>query len=50
MVPGELTVRAEYLRQQGDGHPADAIGVQKTMDLLPPVNMGTGVVTWSVRF
>jgi len=50
VVPGELTVRAEYLRQQGDGHPADAIGVQKTMDLLPPVNMGTGVVTWSVRF
>jgi hypothetical protein len=50
VVPGELTVRAEYLRQKGDGHPADAVGVQKTMDLLPPVNMGTGVVTWSVRF
>jgi hypothetical protein len=50
VVPGELTVRAEYLRQKGDGHPAGAIGVQKTLDLLPPVNMGTGVVTWSVRF
>ncbi|MCR4299116.1 MAG: DUF3570 domain-containing protein [Gallionella sp.] len=32
---GELTVRAEVLRQNGEQHPQDAIGVQRTADLFP---------------
>lgn len=32
---GELTARAEVLRQNGEQHPQDAIGVQRTADLFP---------------
>jgi hypothetical protein len=46
--PGEFSVRAEYLAQWGDGHPADAVGVQRTMDLMPPVGTGSLMLGYSV--
>lgn len=48
--PGEFTVRAEYMRQWGDGHPANAIGPQKLVDLFPPVDIGSVVVGYTRRF
>lgn len=32
---GELTARVEVMRQNGEQHPQDAIGVQRTADLFP---------------
>ncbi|MDH4234553.1 MAG: DUF3570 domain-containing protein [Gallionella sp.] len=32
---GELTARAEVMRQNGEQHPQDAIGVQRTAELFP---------------
>ena len=32
---GEFTARAEVMRQNGEQHPQDAIGVQRTADLFP---------------
>lgn len=48
--PGEFRVRAEYLRQWGDGHPATAVGIQKTFSLFPSVDIGSLVASWSVEF
>ncbi len=48
--PGQWAVRAEYMRQWGEGHPADAIGRQKDVNLAPPVSMGSVVVSYSVNF
>jgi hypothetical protein len=49
-TPGDLTARAEYLRQWGDGHPPNAIGIQQEFDLAPGVNIVTVMVGYSVRF
>jgi len=46
--PGELNLRAEYLVQWGDGHPADAVGIQREMDLMPPVSIGSLTLSYSV--
>ncbi len=48
--PGEWGVRAEYIRQWGDGHPADAPGVQQTLDQFPPLDIGSLLVTYSLDF
>jgi hypothetical protein len=48
--PGEFSLRAEYMRQYGDGHPADAIGVQRNFDLMPPLNIGSLVAAYTVTF
>jgi len=45
---GELTLRGEYLVQWGDGYPADAVGIQREMDLMPPVNIGSLTLSYSV--
>jgi len=45
--PGEFTVRAEFIGQWGKGHPADAIGVQRQLDLFPMVKIGTVLVGYS---
>lgn len=45
---GEFSIRAEYIRQWGDGHPADAIGAQKQFDLFPSLDIGTLFVSYSV--
>ena len=47
---GEWTVRAEYMRQFGNGHPPNAVGVQRGYDLFPAVNIGTLLVGYSVNF
>jgi hypothetical protein len=46
----EVTFRVEYIRQWGDGHPDEAVGVQRTFDLLPPVDIGSAGVGYSVKF
>ena len=48
--PGEWTVRAEYIGQLGQGHPADAVGVQRQYDLAPRVDVGSVVLGYSVGF
>lgn len=48
--PGEWIVRGEYVRQTGDNHPAEAIGVQKQFDQFPALNVGTFVVDYSFNF
>jgi hypothetical protein len=47
---GEWTVRAEYLRQWGDGSPASAIGAQRHFDLSPKVDTGALTVGYTVEF
>ncbi len=47
-LPGQFSLRAEYMRQWGDGHPTAAIGSQRTYDLAPAVNTGTLMAGWSV--
>jgi uncharacterized protein DUF3570 len=48
--PGEVTIRAEYMRQWGNSHPKDAIGTEQMTDLSPPVQIGSLVVGYSVQF
>lgn len=48
LLPGELTVRAEYMVQWGDGHPAGAVGVQRDYNLFPAESIGSLVVGYSV--
>lgn len=33
-----LNIRTEYMRQSGDSHPDDAIGIQKDYDLFPAID------------
>lgn len=47
---GELRVRLEWMRQQGDSHPADAIGVQKDIDLFPTVDAVIFNVGYDLKF
>ncbi len=47
-LPGQFTVRAEYLRQWGEGHPSDAVGVQRQYDHAPAVHIGTLMAGWSL--
>lgn len=46
---GEITVRAEYLVQWGAGHPASAIGVQKSYDLFPAESIGSLVIGYTLE-
>jgi hypothetical protein len=48
--PGEWTVRAEYIGQFGNGHPADAVGIQRGFDLFPTVSIGSLLAGYSVEF
>jgi hypothetical protein len=48
--PGEFSVRAEYMRQWGNGHPPDAVGVQRDIDLFPALDIGSLIVGYSVQF
>jgi hypothetical protein len=47
-VPGQITVRGEFMRQWGRGYPDVAVGSQKTYNLAPGVNTGTLMLGWSV--
>jgi hypothetical protein len=48
--PGEFSVRVEYMRQWGDGHPSDAVGAERQLDLFPAVNVGSVLIGYSVEF
>jgi hypothetical protein len=48
--PGEISVRAEYMLQWGNGHPGDAVGVQRQFDLSPPLSIGSVVITYTLEF
>lgn len=45
--PGEFTVRGEYMGQFGNGHPGDAVGVQRDYNLAPAMTVGSIVLGWS---
>jgi len=47
---GEWTVRAEYMVQNGDGHPADAVGIQQQYDLFPALDIFTFVVGYNISY
>jgi hypothetical protein len=47
---GEWRVRLEYIGQFSDGHPKDAVGVQRGYDIFPTVNIGSLVVDYSIKF
>jgi hypothetical protein len=47
-TPGEWSIRAEYIRQFGKGHPSNVVGVQRDFDLFPAVSIGSLVVAYSV--
>lgn len=49
-MPGEWSLRGEYIRQVGSGHPSYVTGVQQSFDLFPPVNIGSFVAAYSVSF
>ncbi|MFN8548392.1 MAG: DUF3570 domain-containing protein [Candidatus Eisenbacteria bacterium] len=49
-VPGEFTVRGEYIRQWGDGHPNSAIGAQRRLNLYPAMSISTLELGYSVGF
>jgi len=47
-TPGEWSVRAEYIRQFGSGHPGYVVGIQRDFDLFPPENIGSLVLSYSL--
>jgi len=49
-IPGQWTLRAEYMAQNGDGHPNDAIGVQQQYDLFPTLNIFTFVLGYNISY
>jgi hypothetical protein len=48
--PGVLSIRGEYIRQWGRGHPKDAFGALREVDLYPPLEIGSVLVGYSVAF
>jgi hypothetical protein len=48
--PGEITIRGEYFRQWGENHPAEAIGVQRNLDLSQSVNIGSVLIGYTYEF
>jgi hypothetical protein len=48
--PGEFSVRAEYIRQWGDGRPANVVGVQRDYNLFPGENIGSVLASYTVQF
>ncbi len=48
--PGRWSVRAEYIRRWGDGFPPAAVGNERSLNLAPPVNVGSVVVGYTLEF
>jgi hypothetical protein len=48
--PGDWSIRGELIRQWGDNHPSDAIGAQRDFNQFPALNIGSVVVTYTLRF
>lgn len=49
-IPGEVTIRAQYLRQSGDSSPPNAIGIQRNFNLSPPISIFSLVAGYSFDF
>lgn len=49
-APGEWTLRGEYIDQLGTAHPNDVVGVKTQYDLFRPLNIGSLVLGYTVRF
>jgi hypothetical protein len=49
-APGEWSLRPEYIRQWGKGHPSNVPGAQRTLNLFPPLDIGSLLVTYSIGF
>ncbi len=49
-MPGEFSIRGEYLRQWGDGHPKDAVGAQRTLNLYPAMDISIIQAGYTVEF
>ncbi|HEY0515323.1 MAG TPA: DUF3570 domain-containing protein [Thermoanaerobaculia bacterium] len=48
--PSQWTLRAEYIRQKGDGLDPNADGVQSSFDPSPAINTVTAVIGYSFNF
>ena len=48
LYDGECNVRIEYVRQDGDAHPSQAVGIQKTLNLFVPINTTIIQVGYSI--
>ena len=46
----DWTVRAQYMHQTGNGSPPNAVGIQRTFDLVPPVNSYAIVIGYSFDY
>ena len=49
-VPGELTIRAEYLHQWGKTPSSSDVAPPDGVDLFPPLDIGTLLVGYSLQF
>jgi hypothetical protein len=47
--PGQLSARGEFLVQWGNGHPPEALGIQRQFDLFPPLGIGSLLVGYSIE-
>jgi hypothetical protein len=47
---GELSARVTYMKQTGNSHPADAIGVQRNLDLYPGLDAVYGQLGYTFTF
>jgi hypothetical protein len=47
---GEFTVRLEHMMQEGESHPADAIGIQQNYDLYPTLDANIIQFGYSFKF
>ncbi|MGE5175959.1 MAG: DUF3570 domain-containing protein [Hyphomicrobiales bacterium] len=49
-TPGTFTLRGEYIRQWGHGQETGDFGDEQQFDIQPPVDIGSLLLTYSVRF
>lgn len=49
-IPGELSIRAEYLKQWGQGHPAHEAASLNGTDLFPSLDIGTLLLGYTLEF
>jgi len=48
--PGDFTLRGDYIRQWGNGYPANMTQAESQYDLFPPLNILSLTLTYSVQF
>ncbi len=50
LAGNDFTVRLEHMRQEGESHPADAIGIQQNYDLYPTLDANIIQFGYSFKF